>query len=113
AQGVVGGAQLQAGDVTQLDAFAVRAALDDDGAELLLGAEAALGVDEQLRVNRARGRLLADAAGGNLDVLFADGRNHLGGGQALGGDLVGIEPDAHGVVARAEDADLADALQAG
>ena len=39
--------------------------------------------------------------------------DHIAGGDAAGGELVGIEPQAHCVIARAEDRDVADAGQAG
>ena len=56
-------------------------------------------------------RRLADLAGGDLDVLLLDGRDHVGGRQVAGRHLLGVEPDAHAVVALAEVGDVADAGQ--
>ncbi len=53
AQGVVRRAHLHAGDVAEAGDGAIGAGLDDDVAEIVLGLEAALGVDRQLQ-HRAR-----------------------------------------------------------
>ncbi len=113
AQRVFGGAEFDAGQVAEMDELAVRTGLDDDGGEFLLGGEATLGVDEQLGVDRGARGLLADATGGDLDVLLANGGDDVGGGQALGRDLVWVEPHAHRVVTGTKKLDLADAGQAG
>jgi hypothetical protein len=66
--------------------------------ELLRRAEA------PLRRHGGRGGLLvhrrpcADGAGGELRVLGLHGRQHRRRGQVVGLELVGIEPDAHGVL---------------
>jgi hypothetical protein len=73
AQRVVGRAQLDAGHVAQAGHRAVGAGLDDDVAELLLGLQAALGVDGQLHVDARQAGRGADHAGGGLHVLLADG----------------------------------------
>ncbi len=52
----------------------------------------------------------ADDAGGGLNVFGADGVGDIRGGQAAFGDLLRIEPDAHGVFTAAEHLDRADAL---
>ena len=103
-----------ADDVAQLDDFALRPGLDDDVVELLFAAQASLGLDHQLkRHGRAGGdRRLPEPAGGDLDVLLADGLDHVGGRHAQGGELLRIEPDAHAVVARAEERHVAHALDA-
>ena len=59
----------------------------------------------------SRGRR-ADLAGGHLHVLLADGRDHIAGGQIARRHLLRIEPHAHGVVAGAEHAHVAHAIQA-
>ena len=83
AQGVVVRAQLDAGHVAQVgDLRRSAPARDHDVAELLLGRQAALGVDGDLEVGLAgRGRG-ADLAGGHLDVLLAQRADHVAGGQA-------------------------------
>ena len=56
---------------------------------------------------------LVEHAGGDLGVFGLEGGDDLAGGEAAGGDLFGVEPDAHGVVAGADDVDVADAGCAG
>ena len=55
----------------------------------------------------------AEAAGGRHDVLLAHDVGDVGGGHAEPRHALRIEPDAHAVVARAEDAHLTDAGHAG
>ncbi len=113
AQRVARRAQFDAGDVPEQDLFAIRTGLDDDLTEFLLRNQPALGVDLQLEVDRPADGLLANGAGGNLDVLFADGVDHVAGGQVPGGNLVRVEPDPHRVITRAEELDVARARDAG
>jgi hypothetical protein len=54
-------------------------------------------------------RLLAKAAGGELVVLLADGGGDIAGRQVVLRELVGAQPDAHGIVGRAEQDRVADA----
>ncbi len=61
---------------------------------------------------RRCGRLI-DRARGDLEIGGAQSDNHFAGRHAAGGDLVRVEPDPHGIVSRAEDAHIADALEAG
>ena len=61
----------------------------------------------------ARGhRRLAEPAGGHLHVLLLDGRDHVAGGHLQGGQPLRIEPDAHAVIARAQELHVAHALDA-
>ena len=60
-------------------------------------------LDIELEGARARGRRLVEHARGDLDVLRLEGADDLAGRQVARRDLVGIEPDAHRIVARAED----------
>jgi hypothetical protein len=93
---------VDAAEILEQDFLAVGAGLDDDVVKFRFGDQAALGVDLQFeRGRRAHGRL-ADGAGRHLDVLFADGRDHIARSQAARGDFLRVEPDAHGVVARPE-----------
>ena len=54
----------------------------------------------------------AERARGHLDVLLLQGRDDVGGGQAVGGELVGVEPDPQRIFVAAEDRDVADAVEA-
>ncbi|MNM47889.1 hypothetical protein D3C81_588640 [compost metagenome] len=109
AQGVVAGTQFNPGHVRQPHHFTVYAALEHDVAELLLAAQAALGIDQgqELAVGH---RLGAELAGRDLHVLLAHGAHHVAGGQAARGNLVRVQPSAHGVVTTTEDLRVAHAL---
>ena len=111
AQRVVRGAQLQPRDVAQPRHRAVGAALDDDVAELVLALQPALRVDRQLQVDALDAGRRADHAGRGLDVLLADRAHHVARGEAALRDLLRVEPDAHRIVARAEQLHVADALR--
>ena len=106
AQRIAGCAQFEAGNVLEQRFFPIGSGLDDDLAELLGGNQAALGVDLEFEIDGPADRLLADRPGGDLHVLFPDGVDHVSGREVSGGDLVGIEPDAHSVIARAEHLDI-------
>ena len=56
-------------------------------------------------------RRLADGAGGDLGIGPAQRLHHVARRQAARRHPVGIQPDPHGIVARAEDLRVADALQ--
>jgi hypothetical protein len=112
AQRIVGRAELEPADVAQPRHLATGTRLDDDVAELLFGLQPALGVDGQLHVHARQARRCADHAGRRLDVLAADRSHHVAGREAALRDLLRVEPDAHRVVAAAEDLHLADALDA-
>jgi hypothetical protein len=70
--------------------------------------QTALGVHGQLEVGAFR-RTLADHAGRDLHVLLADRVHDVAGGQVARSDLLRVEPDAHRVVARTEQLDVAHA----
>ena len=66
----------------------------------------------EVRLEGAVGnRRARDLAARDLQVLGADRCKHVARSQAEIGDLVGIEPQPHRVVARAEDLDVADAVK--
>ena len=71
--------------------------------------QAADDANGHLEVLLGVGGLLTELAGGDFDVLLGKGVGDVEGGEAAGGEAVGIEPDAHGVLALAEDDDGADA----
>jgi hypothetical protein len=58
-------------------------------------------------------RRLIEHAGGDLDVLALQRLDHVGRGQADRLQAVGIDPDAHRIVAAAEHGDRADPVDAG
>ena len=62
-------------------------------------AERAQGDLDRLAVGDRR---LADLAGGDLRVLLADRRGDVAGRHVAGGELLGVDPDPHAVVALAE-----------
>ena len=100
-------------DIAHARDLPVRASLDHDVAELLFIREPALRADRVLKGGRAfRHRRRADDAGGDLHVLLLDRLHHILRGQPARGDLVRIEPDPHRIFARAEDIDVADAIEA-
>ena len=57
-------------------------------------------------------RRLPDDARGDLDVLLAKRLDDVAGGDVAGRQPRGIEPDAHAVLAQAEEVDVADAFDA-
>ena len=105
--------ELDAGDVLEPRDAAVRVGLDDDVAELARLGEPPERLDVELIGALLRHRRLVHHAGSDLHVLRAQRRHHLAGGQVARCDLLRVEPDAHGIVARAEDAHVADAVEAG
>ena len=68
-QSALRGAELDARDVAHPHERAVRIGAHHDGAELLDGGEAALGLDVELELLVGQRRLRADAADRGLDVL--------------------------------------------
>ena len=110
---VVGGAELDTADVTHAYQLAFRGALDQHVPELRRILEAAEELDADLVGALVGRRRTIQHTTGNLHVLTAKRPHHLAGGQAQGGDPVRIEPDAHRVFARAEQAQIADAIEPG
>ena len=86
--------------------------LDDEVAELLRGGEPAQGVDRQLEGLRPASRLLAEHAGGGVEVLVADGVGHVDGGHVQRRQLLRVEPGADAVVADAQEVDLRNPVDA-
>ncbi len=112
AEGVVVRSESDLGDVTEPDRSAVGIGAQQDVPELVDGAELPLGRDGGgglLAPNRRRG---ADRAGGDLDVLALHGIQRRGRGQAVGVQLVRIQPDPHRVIGaeQVRGADTVDAL---
>ncbi len=113
AKRVAGGPKFQAGDVLEQRLFAVLAGLDNDLAKLLFIDQPPLGVDLKFDGDGLADRLLPDSAGRDLHILLADGADNIAGGQAPGRDLVWVEPNAHRVIARAENLDRSGARDSG
>ena len=90
---------------------AVLADLDDDLAELLLGGQPAQGVEHELIILPLGHRLLADVAGGHLDVLLLNGLDDFAGRHVQRRQFLRIEPGAHAVLPLAEEGHQADAGQ--
>ena len=97
-----GGAEFDAGDVLDLEGGAVGIGADDDLAELGGRGQAALGLQVDLELGLVAGGAGADAADGGLHVLLLDGEDDVAGREVEAYEAVGVEPDAHGVVERAE-----------
>ena len=108
--GVVERAQFDPGHVAQPHGAAVGAGLDDDVLELpdvlQPAGEGEIGLERAVGDRRGR-----ELAAGDLQVLGADRRQHVAGGHAQRCDLVGIEPQPHRIIARAENLDVADAVE--
>jgi hypothetical protein len=92
----------------QDDAASSRVVLDDDVLKLFGVGETAYDADCHLELLFGVRGWLAELAGGDLDVLLGKGIGDVECGETAGGEEVGIEPDAHGVLALAEDDDGAD-----
>jgi hypothetical protein len=109
------GAQLDAADVAdphQRGALAALARLDHDVLELLgLGQPAAHAHAQVVGLVLVGGRV-AERPGRDLQVLLAQRRHHVAGGDLARRQPRGVEPDAHRVLALAEDDDIADARHA-
>src|SRR3984893_2376129 len=105
-------AELYAADVAHVDHLPVLRGLDHDVFELADVVEAAGDVERILEGLRARGRRHAELAGRDLLVLAFESVDDIFGRQREGIELVGVEPDAHRILAGPEDIDLAHARQA-
>ena len=112
AQRIGVGAELDACDVFQARDLTGGAGLDDDAAKIILGSQAAFGVDRHLEFCRARQRRGSQLTRGDLYVLLADSPDNIIRGEAATGDLLRIEPDAHGELAGAEHLHVPHTVQA-
>ena len=100
------------GDILQAHHRA-RRLLHHDRAELVRVGEPAERLHRDLERAGVRDRRLVEHAGSDLDVLPLQRAGDVGGGQPERLQPVGIEPDAHRIVAAAEHGDRADAVDAG
>ncbi len=88
-----------------------RDGLEDDVGKLLRIGEPPQRIDCELELLAVGNGLLADLAGGNLEVLLRDGLHDIHGCQAKGREFVGIHPGPHTVVALAEIGHAGDARE--
>src|SRR5260370_39969953 len=96
------------------EASACRGILEDDVFELSRIGEAADDTDGHLVGLRFIGGRLTELAGGDLNVLLGESVGDVERGEATRGKAGGVKPDAHSVLALAEDDDVAyagDALE--
>ena len=94
---------------TQQGAVGIRA--KNDVAELLRGRQAALRLNVQLKLLVFTDRPCPDAADGRLNILGLDRGNDVGRRKLQVVQPLRVEPDAHRIVERPEDARLPDARQ--
>ena len=106
------GAELDPRHVPHAHRRAVGIGADDDPLELLGGRQPALRADRELELLVGVQRRGADPAHRGLHVLVLDGAGHLGRAQPEVGECVGIEPDTHRVLERAEQRRVAHAWHA-
>ena len=105
-------AELDAADVAHIDHLPVRFGLDDDVLELAHVVEAGGDVERVLERLRVRRRRHPELAGRDLLVLALERVDDVFGRQRTRIELVGVEPDAHRILAGPENIDLADTGQA-
>ena len=103
ADGVIPCAQLHPGNIPHVSDPACGIGSDNDVAKLFFVLETAMDVHDQLECGWRGDRLGPDDAAGHLNVLLANGVHDVAGHQPAAGELCRIEPDAHGIVAGAED----------
>ena len=99
---LVPGAKFQPRHIPHTQDAAIRIGADDDGAKFSRGDQPPRGGDIKLI-----GRILGHGLGANAPkrchlILLLDRANHIRRRQAKRGQAIGLEPDAHGIIARAE-----------
>src|SRR5262249_15474684 len=94
--------------LAEANVAAVLAHLDNDVPELLVRGQPALGGQDELIGLPAGHGLLADVAGGHIHILLPDGLDHLAGRQVQRSQLLRVKPDAHAILALAEERHQAD-----
>ena len=105
------GAELHARDVAEAHHLSVVTGLDDDVAELLLVAEPAGGVQRDLKFGLFEGGAPSWPAA-TCTFCSRIAVDHVAGRQIAHGEFLRVEPDAHRVVAAAEDLHVAHAREA-
>ncbi len=102
------GFHFDARNIAQTRNRAISFAFDDDVFELFGAFQTTADIDRQLELHTSVIRCTTNDAGCDLNVLALNGRNHLARGQVTFGNLVGVKPDTHGIIARAKQPDLSD-----
>ena len=95
--------ELDAADIAHARDFAGVAGLHDHVAEFGNIGETALDLDGVLEVDAGRRRRRADLTGRDLLALLLQREHHVGGVEAARIEFFRIEPDAHRILAGAED----------
>ncbi len=96
-----------------LDLGAVFLRTHHDLAEFLFGLQTVGQAHRIGELRSRRGRLGAELAPGHDHVLGPDGVHDLGNADAQVGQLVGLDPDAHGIIGGPQHVHPSDALDAG
>ena len=91
------GACLDFGYVLQVHELAVGRGFQDNISKLLRRGETAFHLGTVLLFLGVRRRLAADGTGGGGNILFLNGRNHIGHGEISFRQLIRIQPHPHGV----------------
>src|SRR5439155_21721271 len=99
---VVARGQFDSRHVADARDLALRPLLDDDVTELLFVEQTPLRADRKLKILAGGDGRLADRAGGNLKVLFADRADDVAGRHVARGEFFRVKPDAHRVITRPE-----------
>ena len=110
---VILGGEFHSGHVFESDHRAVRIGAQDDFPELLLRLEAALGANRVSKFLSRRHRQATDAPRGIDGILVVHRADNLRHGNVESGQLGGLDPEAHGVLTRAEYSHLRDPGHAG
>ncbi len=95
-------------DIAEANDPTVLPRAEDDPLEVFDALEPAFGLHDRERA-RAAARRGAESAGGGFDILRAQSGDDIASGQASRGQLRRVEPDAHGVFARAPNDRVGDA----
>jgi hypothetical protein len=110
AKPILRGVDIDMGDILQPGDHPVRAAFDDDLFKLFRGLQTTLRVNRQLEFHAVAIGRATDLPGRHLDILPANRTDDFIRSQPALGHLLGIEPDAHRVIARSEKPDVAHAI---
>jgi hypothetical protein len=95
--------------ILEADQSAIGIALEDDVIELRRFGKTPHGAHADLEIAVRDGRLGADLSGGDFDVLLLERIDHIICGKRTASHADWIKPEAHGILALAEDDDVGDA----
>ena len=103
-------AEFHPGHIANSYQTALIIAANDDVFKFFRIVEASLGPESVLELLAAFRRRCSDGPHCSLDVLLPDGRDHVIGGQASGGEPLRVHPDAHAVFKLTENKNITDAV---